>query len=99
MKIYNVIHKYDVDGGFGDAISQSKLLFTTTSKEVAEQFVNNYSNPHIYEVPYSELWEGTLVITEQTVIESYNDIPQDIIQWGEYNKNYKKEEYEDEDEY
>lgn len=55
MKIYNVIHQYDVDGGFGDAISQSKLLFTTTSKEAAEQFVNNYSNPHIYDIPYSEL--------------------------------------------
>ena len=28
MKIYNVIHQYDVDGGFGDAISKSKLIFT-----------------------------------------------------------------------
>lgn len=86
MKIYNVIHQYDVDGGFGDAIPQSKLLFTTTSKEAAEQFVNNYSNPHIYDIPYSELWLGILVITEQTVIESYNDIPQDLIEWGECNK-------------
>lgn len=89
MKIYNVTHHYDTDGGFGDAIPQSKLLFTTTSKEAAEQFVNNYSNPYIYEIPYSELWAGKLIITEQTVIESYNDIPQDLIQWGERNKSYK----------
>lgn len=99
MKIYNVVHQYDVDGGFGDAISQSELLFTTTSKEVAEQFVNNYSNPHIYEIPYAELWAGTIIITEQTVIESYNDIPQDIIEWGEELKILKKEEYEYEDDY
>lgn len=99
MKIYNVIHQYDVDGGFGDAISQNKLLFTTTSKEVAEQFVNNYSNPHIYEIPYSELWAGSLVITEQTVIESYNDIPQDLIEWGERNKTYKSVGEENEDGY
>ena len=89
MKIYNVIHQYDIDGGFGDAISQHKLLFTTTSKEVAEQFVNNYSNPHIYEIPYASLWAGELVITEQTVIDTYNDISHELIQWGENNKCYK----------
>lgn len=98
MKIYNVIHLYDVDGGFGDAISQHKLLFTTTSKEVAEQFVNNYNNPHIYEIPYAELWAGALTITEQTVVDTYGEIPQDLIQWGEYNKTFKnvEEEYEEE---
>lgn len=98
MKIYNVVHLYDVDGGFGDAVSQHKILFTTTSKEVAEQFVNKYTNPHIYEIPYSELWAGELVITEQTVIDAYNDIPQDLIEWGECNKTYKSVEEENEEE-
>jgi hypothetical protein len=98
MKIYNVIHQYDVDGGFGDAISQHKLLFITTSKEVAEQFVNKYTNPHVYDIPYSELWEGELVISEQTVIDTYNDIPQELIEWGEYNKTYQSVREENEEE-
>jgi hypothetical protein len=44
------------------------------------------------------LWAGTLVITEQTVIESYNEIPKDLIEWGECNKTYQSVEEENEEE-
>ena len=83
--IYQVIHYYDVDGGFGDAVSQEKVLFTTLNKEVAEKFVHKYSNKHIYDTPYANLYTGELAIREIPVIDKYEDIKQDIIDWGERN--------------
>lgn len=89
--IYNVYHLYDVDGGFGDAVGQKDLLFTTDNKEVAEAFVSKYDNDHIYFIPYAELYRGALRIEEVNIVETYDDIPQEIIQWGE--DNIKEEEY------
>ena len=93
--IYNVIHYYDVDGGFGDAISQEEVLFTTLNKEVAEKFVHKYSNKHIYDTPYANLYIGELAIREMPVIDKYEDIKQDIIDWGE--SNIKETDYHPED--
>lgn len=82
--IYNVIHCYDVDGRFG-AISQEEVLFTTLNKEVAEKFVHKYSNKHIYDIHYANLYGGKLAIREMPIIDKYEDIKQDIIDWGECN--------------
>lgn len=94
-KIYNVVHHYDVDGGFGDSISQKEILFTTSDKEVAEKFIDKYSNDHIYDVPYSELHRGLLKVEELQVIEFWSDIPKEIIEWGE--KNEKESDYNPDD--
>ena len=83
--IYQVIHYYDVDGGFGDAIQKEKVLFTTLNKEVAEKFVHKYSNKHIYDTPYNDLYTGELAIKEMPIINKYEDINQGIIDWGESN--------------
>lgn len=89
--IYQVIHYYDVHGGFGDAASQEEVLFTTLNKEVAEKFVHKYSNKHIYDIVYANLYMGELAIREIPVIDKYEDIKQDIIDWGE--SNVKKTDY------
>lgn len=93
--MYNVYHHYDVDGGFGDAVSQVDLLFTTDSKEVADTFVSKYDNNHVYDVPYAKLYRGALRVEKVTVIESYEDIPQRYIQWGE--ENIKSKDYNESD--
>lgn len=93
--IYNVYHHYDVDGGFGDAISQKDLLFTTDSKEVADAFVSKYDNDHVYDIPYAKLYRGALRIEEVAIVSSYEDIPQSLIQWGE--ENSKWEDYNEND--
>lgn len=93
--IYNVYHLYDVDGGFGDAVDKQTLLFTTDNKEIAEDFVSKYDNDHIYDIPYAELHTGKVVVEEVNMVEIYEDIPQDIIQWGE--SNSKAEDYTPED--
>lgn len=89
--IYNIIHLYDVDGGIGDAIHSADVLFTTSSRKVAKKFMNQYSNQHIYDTPYDNLYAGELVIQETHLVEEYSDIPVEIIEWGE--KNSKKTDY------
>lgn len=78
-KIYQVLHLLDVDGGFGDAISTSEVLYTFTRKEDADKFVERYNNPHVYDKPYAELWGGCLEIHEMDVIDSFDSLPE--LQW------------------
>lgn len=82
MKIYNVYHEYDTDGGFGDAISQSDLVASFANEDDAKAFVEKYSNPIIYDRPYAELWCNKLVISET-----------EIITHAEFDINKKPEEY------
>ena len=62
--MFGVFHKYDVDGGFGDAISNEDLICVFKTVEEANDFVEKYENPHVYDVPYNELWCGTLEVRE-----------------------------------
>ena len=64
MTIYQVFHKYDVDGGFGDAVGTESLEATFSTKEMAEKFKAEYENPHIYDRPYQPLFCGTLEIRQ-----------------------------------
>ena len=66
-KIYQVIHQYDVDGGFGDAIPEEEVVAIFSAKAKAEDFVAKYMKPHVYDVPYSALYCGNLVIKEMRV--------------------------------
>ena len=66
MKVYNVFHRYHIDGGFGDAISRNDLIATFESKEDAEAFANEFSNPHVYDSP--DLFCGNLYVEEKEII-------------------------------
>lgn len=63
-KIFAVIHVYDTDGGFGDAVTQEKVLFVTSDEEMAKKYVEENSNEHVYDVPYDELMCGKLIWRE-----------------------------------
>lgn len=65
--IYQVVHFYDVDGGFGDAIGESEVVATFSEKEKAEDFVKRYANPHVYREAYSSLECGELAVNEQII--------------------------------
>lgn len=54
-KFYLVNHCFDVDGGFGDAILQEEVICGFDNREDADEFVEKYSNPHIYDSPYASL--------------------------------------------
>lgn len=62
--IFGVFHKYDTDGGFGDAIPQKELICIFETLEKAEEFKKKYEDPHVYDRPYAELECGELVIEE-----------------------------------
>lgn len=64
MCIYEVKHEYDVDGGFGDAVSCSDTIAIFSTEEKAYEFVEKYSNPHVYDSPYADLSCGYLSIKE-----------------------------------
>ena len=68
MIIYQGIHYYDEDGGFGDAVQCSKVVGTFENKDDAKAFVSKFSKPIIYDRPYSDLRCGYLEVKEVNII-------------------------------
>lgn len=67
MIIYVIKHLYDVDGGFGDAITREEILGAVTDKAKAEEYVAKYSKPEVYAKPYDELWHHELIIEKMEI--------------------------------
>ena len=67
-EIYQVVHRYDVDGGFGDAVAQEDVIRVFEDAEDAEEFIKKFENPHVYDTPYNELWCGDLKIQRMEII-------------------------------
>ena len=90
MKIYNVFHCYDEDGGYGDAIGVTDLVAVFSSREEAEKYVKKYSNRHQH--PWAYLHRGGLRISEgQTVFDSVDEAePFDAGDPDEYGKYLQK---------
>ena len=98
MNIFQVVHVYDEDGGFGDAIRCEKVVAVFESEEDAKAFVERFARPHVYDKPYAYLMCGELDIWEINVIQ-HKDF--DLENWNEnefsWNSGYMKDEYEEED--
>lgn len=54
-KFYGIFHEFYVDGGYGDAVYVEEMLGIVSDEETAKKYVEKYSNPHIYNIPYDEL--------------------------------------------
>lgn len=74
MKLYQVVHNWDEDGGFGDAVWQQDVLATFENKEDAEEYAQKFADPHVYDVPYAALGCGDLKVEEIEVI-SHGEFP------------------------
>lgn len=59
--IYVIKHLYDIDGGYGDAIGCESIIGYTTSESEANEYIERYSNPIVYDIPYNELRKGKLI--------------------------------------
>lgn len=95
MKTFGVFHKFDVDGGFGDAIPQEELICTFNSVEEAWDFIKKYEKPHVYDCPYQCLECGQLELRELPT--TYNE--KDFWWLSEdYEECDEEEDYEEEDE-
>lgn len=57
-KLYVITEYYDVDGGFGDAISNSRTVgYVMATQDEIDEYIKKWDKPRCYYVPYSELWE------------------------------------------
>lgn len=74
MKLYQIVHEYGVDGGFGDAVPCDEVIAITADKEKAEEYVKKYSKPIIYDIPYAELVAHILKVKEIEVKELDLDV-------------------------
>ncbi len=55
-KVWNVIHIFDVDGGFGDAIYEEEVVLTIyATDEEAKAFEEKYNKPYVYDHPWMDL--------------------------------------------
>lgn len=72
-KIYQVIHVYDVDGGFGDPVAKENVVFTTTKKEIAEKWVEKWEHPIVYKTPYRSLYCYHFKIVEVVINDSISE--------------------------
>lgn len=68
MKIFQVVHQYEVDGGFGDAVNREEIVATFADKNEAFEFKNKFENIQVYDMPYAALHCGKLFVTESDVI-------------------------------
>lgn len=93
MKTFGVFHKFDVDGGFGDAIPQEELICTFNSVEEAWDFIKKYEKPHVYDCPYQCLECGQLELRELPT--TYNE--KDFWWLSEDYEECDEEEDEDDD--
>ena len=48
-------HVYDVDGGFGDAVTEREAIGVVDTEEEADAYIEKYSHPIVYDKPYDEL--------------------------------------------
>lgn len=85
-KIYEVVHMYDEDGGFGDAVQVSDVVARFSDKTKADEFVEEYADPHVYDKPYADLDCGYLKVREVELDKAIE--PKDM--WW----RRKKEKYE-----
>lgn len=67
--MYAIIHVWDTDGGFGDPVEQEQVVALCYDKDLADKFVEKYSNSHIYDAPYAYMNCGMLIV------EDYGELP------------------------
>jgi hypothetical protein len=73
MKIYLVMHNYDVDGGYGDAIGTTDVVAAFDNEVAANAFVEKYNNLHVYKSPYDNLYCGNLHVIPMELYNSFAD--------------------------
>ena len=75
MKIYQIVHSYDVDGGYGDAVHCEEVIWSTTDKDLADAYVEKWNDPYIYDTPYDWLEKNRLTVREVTIGAFDVDVP------------------------
>lgn len=80
-KVYAIMHQFDEDGGFGDAVYKEELIVVFEDKKMAETFIEKFQKPHVYDIPYDKLRCGELEIREIAISENLSEIDTGIFWW------------------
>lgn len=86
--VYLVQHAYDQDGGFGDAVPCCDVVAAFSTEEKANDFVEKYNKPHVYDVPYSCLECGMLFVEKVSIDK---DIDEKSMWWLTCDRLHKEE--------
>ena len=70
---YQIIHKYDVDGGFGDAVTKEYTLGLVETEEEAKAFCEKYGKDEVYDKPYAYLHCHVLTYKKATLLDTSKD--------------------------
>jgi len=89
-KVYIIKELYDVDGGFGDAIPQERIMAITRDEGLAKAYVEKYNKPRVYDIPYAALTEHGLAYEAVELI----DPDLDVDPWANTTRTF---DYDDED--
>ena len=97
-KLWNVVHYFTVDGGFGDAIPSEEVVATIyATDEEAYEFVEKYDNPYVYDHPYADLVCHGVELVEIVPVD-VNDLDEKKLEKDLHSPDYTwNPEWEEED--
>ena len=73
---YAIKHGYDVDGGFGDAVTVSNLVGVVfASKEEIDKFLKKWDKPEVYDRPYADLYHHCVSANKLEIAELDTLVP------------------------
>ena len=98
--IYEVIHYYDEDGGFGDPCPTQETVGIFSARKKAEEYVQKYSKRHAYAKPYGYLFCGDLQIREKTINKPWEEkdmwwLENSVIKVSEEDDDYDDDDDDD----
>lgn len=74
--LYAIYHCYDVDGGFGDAVSQDTLVgICYATQEEIDEFLAEWDKPEVYDKPYADLYHHCVRADQLSVSELKDIVP------------------------
>ena len=92
-KLWQIMHDFDVDGGFGDAISESEVVMTFMGTEdEVKALIDKYDKPYPYDKPYNWLWINSYRYEEVNCVCDYSEAEQIMIRKTEENRFYYPED-------
>ena len=76
-KWFLVLHEFDVDGGFGDAIGEIEPLFAINcTEEEVKQYCKDITDKesYVYDEPYNELECHRLTYQELATVDKFDNV-------------------------
>lgn len=67
--MFIILHEYAVDGGFGDSVYREEVVGCVETEDEANAYIEKWSKPEVYDVPYDELIHKKLKYRKAAVLD------------------------------